>query len=88
MSIKVGDIVEYSNVRARVMRIEDDSNGVNIAELVAQEFNEYVPIIELTLGCHQWTNMLVKQYKYLIRENLIILAKSSPSMDGHSKPIT
>lgn len=49
MDIKVGDIVEYNNVRARVMRIEDDSNGVHIAELATQEFNEYVPIHELTL---------------------------------------
>ena len=49
MSIKVGDIVEYNNVHARVMRIEDDSTGMHITELAAQEFNEYVPIHELTL---------------------------------------
>ena len=49
MSIKVGDIVEYNNVHARVMRIEDDSTGMHIAELAAQEFNEYVPVNELNL---------------------------------------
>lgn len=49
MDIKVGDIVEYHGTHARVMRIEDDSNGVHIAELAAQEFNEYVPVNELAL---------------------------------------
>lgn len=49
MNIKVGDIVEYNNVHARVMCMEDESNGVHIAELAAQEFNTYVPINELTL---------------------------------------
>lgn len=49
MDIKVGDIVEYNNVHARVMRIEDDSTGMHITELVAREFNEYVPIHKLTL---------------------------------------
>lgn len=49
MSIKVGDIVEYQGTHARVMRIEGNSAGVHIAELAAQEFNEYVPIRELTL---------------------------------------
>lgn len=49
MNIKVGDIVEYHGTHARVMRIEDDYNGAHIAELAAREFNEYVPINELTL---------------------------------------
>lgn len=49
MDIKVGDIVEYHGTHARIMRIEDDSNGVHIAELAAQEFNEYVPVNELAL---------------------------------------
>lgn len=49
MNIKVGDIVEYHGTHARVMRIEDDSTGMHIAELAAREFNEYAPINELTL---------------------------------------
>lgn len=49
MNIKVGDIVEYHGTHARVMRVEDDSNGAHIAELAAQEFNAHVPIHELTL---------------------------------------
>lgn len=49
MSIKVGDIVEYYGTHARVMRIEDDFNGVHISELAAQEFNEYVPSNKLNL---------------------------------------
>lgn len=49
MDIKVGDIVEYHGTHARVMRVEDDYNGAHIAELAAREFNEYVPIHELTL---------------------------------------
>ncbi len=49
MDIKVGDIVEYHGTHARVMRIEDNYDGVRLAELASQELNEYVPIHELTL---------------------------------------
>lgn len=49
MSIKVGDIVEYHGTHARVMRIEDNYDGVRLVELAAQEFNVYAPINELTL---------------------------------------
>lgn len=49
MSIKVGDIVEYSNVRARVMRIEDDYDGVCLAELAAKGHHAYVSIDKITL---------------------------------------
>lgn len=49
MGIKVGDIVSYNNNHARVMRIEDDYNGVRLAELAAQGRHSYTPIDELTL---------------------------------------
>lgn len=49
MDIKVGDIVEYDNVHARVMHIEDDYNGVCLAELAAKGSHSYTPIDELTL---------------------------------------
>ena len=49
MGIKVGDIVSYNNNRARVMYIEDDYNGVCLAELAAQGCHSYTPIDELTL---------------------------------------
>lgn len=49
MDIKVGDIVEYNNVHARVMHIEDDYNGVCLAELAAQGCHSYTPIDKLTL---------------------------------------
>lgn len=49
MDIKVGDIVEYSNVHARVMYIEEDYNGVCLAELAAQGRHAYIPIDKLTI---------------------------------------
>ena len=49
MSIKVGDIVEYDNTRARVMHIEDDYDGVCLAELAAKGHHAYVSIDKLTL---------------------------------------
>lgn len=50
MDIKVGDIVEYNNSHARVMRIvEDDDEGIYKADLAAQGFDAYVSLDELEL---------------------------------------
>lgn len=49
MDIKVGDIVEYNNVHARVMHIEDDYNGTCLAQLATQGRYAYIPIDKLTL---------------------------------------
>lgn len=49
MDIKVGDIVEHNNGHARVMHIEEDYDGVYMAELSAQESHTYTPIGDLKL---------------------------------------
>lgn len=49
MDIKVGDIVEYNNVHARVMRIVENDSGVYEAHLVAQKLDINIPLDELEL---------------------------------------